>query len=306
MHINDKIYKILNNYESDTPGTKSNLARILNHGRLGGTGKVVILPVDQGFEHGPTRSFAVNPEAYDPHYHWRMAIDAGLNAFAAPLGLIEAGANSFAGCIPTILKMNSSNALSTVKDQTMTGSIADALRLGCSAVGFTVYPGSEYQFEMYEEFKSLAEEAKACGLAVVIWCYVRGGNVSKKGETAVDNISYAAHMGALLGAHIIKVKIPDNHLEGKENKEAFEKAKIDISTPEARIKEVVRSCFNGRRIVVFSGGSTKHENDVFSDAKAIKKGGGHGSIIGRNVFQRPKDKALSMLNNIINIYQQED
>src|SRR5207253_1509454 len=147
MDLNEPVKKILSFYESDNPGTKANLARILMQGKLGGTGKLLILPVDQGFEHGPARSFAPNPAAYDPHYHFRLALAAGLSAYAAPLGMIEAGASTFAGAIPTILKLNSSNSLATEKDQAVTGSVRDALRLGCSAIGFTIYPGSEYAFE---------------------------------------------------------------------------------------------------------------------------------------------------------------
>src|SRR3954454_6883802 len=113
MRVPQKVKKILDWYEGDPPGVKANLARILCTGRLGGTGKVVLLPVDQGFEHGPARSFAPNPAAYDPHYHYSLAIEAGLNAYAAPLGPLEAGADSFAGAIPTILKVNSANSLST-------------------------------------------------------------------------------------------------------------------------------------------------------------------------------------------------
>src|SRR5271163_2566327 len=112
MRITPEVKTILDCYESDSPGTKANLARILMQGRLGGTGKLVILPVDQGFEHGPARSFAPNPAAYDPHYHYQLAIEAGLNAYAAPLGMLEAGASTFAGMIPTILKVNSANSLS--------------------------------------------------------------------------------------------------------------------------------------------------------------------------------------------------
>src|SRR5213083_2691121 len=138
VKISRAVKKILDWYESDNPGTKANLARILMNGKLGGTGKLVILPVDQGFEHGPARSFAPNPAAYDPHYHFQLAIEAGLSAYAAPLGMIEAGADSFAGAIPTILKVNSSNSLATSKDQAVTGGVNDALRLGCSAIGFTI------------------------------------------------------------------------------------------------------------------------------------------------------------------------
>jgi class I fructose-bisphosphate aldolase len=309
MLLTEPVKRILANYESDNPGTKANLARILMHGRLGGTGKLVILPVDQGFEHGPARSFAPNPPAYDPHYHFELAIEGGLSAYAAPLGMIEAGASSFAGCIPTILKVNSSNSLATDKHaptQAITGSVGDALRLGCSAIGFTIYPGSDAQFTMMEEIREIAEEAKAAGLAVVIWSYPRGGELSKQGETAIDICAYAAHMAALLGAHIIKVKPPTDYLELAAAKAVYEKQHIDISTQTARYKHVVQSCFNGRRIVVFSGGEAKDVSSVLTEARAIRDGGGNGSIIGRNTFQRPRAEALAMLDQIIKIYLGQD
>jgi class I fructose-bisphosphate aldolase len=297
------VKNILSWYESDNPGTKANLNRILMTGKLGGTGKMVILPVDQGFEHGPARSFAPNPAAYDPHYHFQLAIDAGLNAYATPLGMMEAGADTFAGQIPTILKVNSSNSLDDSKNQAITGTVNDALRLGCSAIGFTIYPGSEHCFDMMEEIREMAEEAKSVGLAVVIWSYPRGGAISKDGETAMDICAYAAHMAALLGAHIIKVKLPSDYLEQKEAKAVYEKQKIDLSSQAARVKHVMQSSFNGRRIVVFSGGAAKGADSVFEDARAIRDGGGNGSIIGRNTFQRPRDEAIAMLNTIIRIYQ---
>ncbi len=292
---------ILANYESDSPGTKTNLYRILMQGRLGGTGKMVILPVDQGFEHGPARSFAINAPAYDPHYHYQLAIDAGLNAYAAPLGMLEAGADTFAGQIPTILKMNSSNSWAGGANQAVTGSVDDALRLGCAAIGFTIYPGSDDCFEMMEEFKELALEAKSVGLATVLWSYPRGGGVPKSGELALDVGAYAAHMAALLGAHIIKVKLPSDHIEQADAKKAYEG--FDGSTQAKRVAHVVKSCFNGRRLVVFSGGAAKGADAVFQDARDIRDGGGNGSIIGRNTFQRPRDEAMAMLNKIIGIYQ---
>jgi class I fructose-bisphosphate aldolase len=303
MRVTQRVKRILSNYESDNPGTKTNLARILMQGKLGGTGRMVILPVDQGFEHGPARSFAPNPPAYDPHYHFQLAIDAGLNGYAAPLGMLEAGADSFAGAIPTILKCNSSNSLAVTKDQAITGSVTDALRLGCSAIGFTIYPGSEDQFEMMEEIRELAEEAKSVGLAVVIWSYPRGGNLSKKGETAMDICAYAAHMAALLGAHIIKVKPPTDELEQDEAKKAYEKAKVDISTLSKRIEHVMQSAFNRRRLVVFSGGAAKDTEGLLNEIRAIRDGGGTGSIIGRNSFQRPREEALALLDQVIKIYQ---
>jgi class I fructose-bisphosphate aldolase len=302
MRISQKVKRILANYESDNPGTKANIARILMHGKLGGTGRMIILPVDQGFEHGPVRSFAPNPDAYDPHYHFQLAVDAGLNAYAAPLGMIEAGADSFAGAIPTILKVNSSNSLARPKDQAVTASVRDALRLGCAAIGFTIYPGSDDQFEMMEEIREMALEAKSHGIAVVMWSYPRGGDLTKEAETAMDVCAYAAHMAALLGAHIIKVKPPAQALYQDAARKVYEAQKIDISTLDKRIAHVVQSCFNGRRIVVFSGGEAKGDEGIYAEAKAIHQGGGNGSIIGRNTFQRPRDKALDLLGKLTEIY----
>ncbi len=292
---------ILANYESDNAGTKANLYRILMQGRLGGTGKMIILPVDQGFEHGPARSFSVNAPAYDPHYHYQMAIDAGLNAYAAPLGMLEAGADTFAGQIPTILKMNSSNSWAGSANQAVTGSVDDALKLGCAAIGFTIYPGSDDCFEMMEAFKELALEAKSVGLATVLWSYPRGGSLPKSGELALDVGAYAAHMAALLGAHIIKVKLPSDHIEQADAKKAYEG--FDSSTQAKRVAHVVKSCFNGRRIVVFSGGAAKGADAVYQDARDIRDGGGNGSIIGRNTFQRPREEALAMLDKLVKIYK---
>ncbi|HEX5453725.1 MAG TPA: class I fructose-bisphosphate aldolase [Stellaceae bacterium] len=309
MKINGQVQKILANYESDNPGTKANLARILMHGKLGGTGKLLILPVDQGVEHGPARSFAPNPPAYDPHYHFQLAIEAGLSAYAAPLGFIEAGAATYAGQIPLILKVNSANSLSRQKeaaDQAAYAGVKDALRLGCSAIGFTIYPASDAQYSQMHDIAEMAQEAKAHGLAVVIWSYPRGGNLSKEGETAIDIVAYAAQIAAQLGAHIIKIKPPTAHLELPAAKKVYEERQIDISTPAARIRHVVQSAFNGRRIVVFSGGEAKDLDGVLGEVRAVYQGGGNGSIIGRNSFQRAKPDALDMLGRIIKIYQGKD
>jgi len=306
MRVSQKVKRILDGYESDNPGTKANLARILMHGKLGGTGKLVILPVDQGFEHGPARSFAPNPPAYDPHYHYQLAIDAGLSAYAAPLGFLEAGADSFAGAIPTILKVNSANSLARAKEapsQAITAGVKDALRLGCAAIGYTIYPGSDAAYDMIRDITEMAREAKSYGLAVVIWSYPRGGALSKQGETAVDICAYAAHMAALLGAHIIKVKPPTEYLELEAAKKVYEAQKIPIGTLAERVKHVVQACFDGKRIVVFSGGEAKDLEGVFNEVRGIRDGGANGSIIGRNTFQRPKEDALKMLDTVIQIYQ---
>ncbi|MEO0905185.1 MAG: class I fructose-bisphosphate aldolase, partial [Pseudomonadota bacterium] len=298
--------KILANYEGETPGVKAKLAGMLMNGKLGGTGKMIILPVDQGFEHGPARSFAPNPPAYDPHYHYQLAIDAGLSAYAAPLGMIEAGADTFAGQIPTILKVNSANSLipdAAPKTQAITASVDDALRLGCSAIGFTIYPGSSAALNMFSDIAEMRKEAAAKGIATVIWSYPRGEALTKEGETAIDIAAYAAQIAGLLGAHIIKIKLSTDHLSLPEAKKVYEAEKIDIATQAARVRHCVNSALGGRRLTVFSGGAAKGADAVYDDARAIRDGGGNGSIIGRNSFQRDREDALAMLGKLVEIYR---
>jgi class I fructose-bisphosphate aldolase len=300
----ERVREILSWYGSDSPGTLGNLARLLGHGRLGGSGHLVILPVDQGFEHGPARSFAGNPPAYDPRYHFQLAVEAGCNAYAAPLGFIEAGAREFAGQVPLILKLNNKDALLEEKDptQAQTASVRDALRLGCAAIGFTIYPGSTERFGMYERIRALAEEAKASGLAVVIWSYPRGSGLDKAGETAIDVCGYAAQIAAQLGAHIIKVKLPTAHIAQEAARKVYEKEKVPIESLADRVRHVVQCAFNGRRIVIFSGGPSETEDKILSEVRGIRDGGGFGSIIGRNSFQRKKADALKLLDTIMKIY----
>ena len=303
-----RVKEILSWYDSENAGTRTNLARIMNHGRLAGTGRFVILPVDQGFEHGPARSFAVNPGGYDPTYHFRLAIEAGCNAYAAPLGFLEAGAAEFAGDIPLILKMNNHDVLNDEKDplSAVTASVKDAVRLGCVAAGFTIYPGSANAQAMYQQCREMIAECKSYGLAAVVWSYPRGSSISKQGETAIDVVAYAAQIAAQLGAHIIKVKPPTQHIEQAEAKKAYEKAAVPISTLADRVRHVVQSAFAGRRIVIFSGGAT-NENDeaLYDEYRAIRDGGGYGSIIGRNSFQRTKPRALEFLSTVMKIYSGE-
>ena len=298
--------RILGFYEADSVGVRTNLARLLTHGKLAGSGKLVILPVDQGFEHGPARSFATNPDAYDPAYLYQLAVDAGLSALAAPLGLLESAAERYVAQVPTILKVNSANALATSPDQAVTASVEDALRLGCVAVGFTIYPGADGQFAMMEELREIARHAKSVGLAVVVWSYPRGGMLDKEGETALDIIAYAAHMACLLGAHIVKVKPPSAHLFLPEAKKVYEKHSIPKETLSARVRHVVHSCFNGRRLVVFSGGGAKEDEALLAEVRELRDGGASGSIIGRNAFQRPYKEARALLDRIVAIYQDRE
>jgi class I fructose-bisphosphate aldolase len=298
------VKEILSWYESDNPGTRANLARLLNAGALAGTGRLVILPVDQGFEHGPARSFAPNPPGYNPLYHFELAIEAGCNAYAAPLGFLEAGAAEFAGEIPLILKLNNHDVLNDEADpiSAVTAGVPDALRLGCAAIGFTIYPGSSHRNRMYEQIATLAAEAKAAGLAVVIWSYPRGSALSKAGETALDVVAYAAQIAAQLGAHVIKVKLPSEHLELEAARRVYESSRIPRATLADRVRHVVQSAFDGRRIVIFSGGAKEDDQTVFEQARAIRDGGGFGSIIGRNSFQRPRAEAIRFLGQVMKIY----
>lgn len=299
-----RVKEILSWYGSDSPGVKANLARLLNTGVLAGTGKLVILPVDQGFEHGPARSFAPNPPAYDPRYHAQLALEAGCNAYAAPLGFLEAVAGEVAGDLPLILKLNNSDTLSKGIEPcpAVTGSVADALRLGCVAIGYTIYPGSGERNAQYEALSDLILEAKEVGLPTVVWAYPRGAGLSKEGETALDVVAYAAQIAAQLGAHVIKVKPPKAYVEQPEARKAYEKYQIPMATLKERIQHVVQSAFNGRRMVIFSGGEARGDEDVLAEIREIAAGGGFGSIMGRNAFQRPKDDAIRLLREVMGIY----
>lgn len=302
--MNDRVRQILSWYESDNPGVLANLRRMIGSGALRDSGKFVILPVDQGFEHGPARSFAPNPPGYNPHYHFELALESGCNAYAAPLGFLEAGARTFAGEIPLILKLNNNESLFSTKNptQAITASIEHALRLGCAAIGFTIYPGSANAQGQYEQLNALAEEAKSVGLVVVVWSYPRGEGLSRDGETGVDVACYAAQIAAQLGAHIIKVKPPTPHLEQAEAKKVYEKQRIPIGTLAERVRHVVQSAFDGRRIVIFSGGAPKDDSALYEEIRGLRDGGAFGSIIGRNAFQRPKAEAITMLKKIMSIY----
>ncbi len=304
MAYTDRVKQILSWYPSDNPGTLTNLARLLNTGTLAGTGKLVILPVDQGFEHGPARSFAPNPAGYDPDYHIQLAIDSGCNAYAAPLGFLEAVAGKYHGEIPLILKVNNSDTLAKPAHpmSAVTSAVKDAVRLGCVAVGYTIYPGSGARNEQYEDLRDIIAEAKSYGLPTVLWAYPRG-NLSKEGEQGIDVISYAAQISAQLGAHIIKVKPPKDFLEQPEAKKVYEQYNIPTKTMSDRIRDVVKSAFNGKRIVIFSGGETKTTDALLGEIRELAQGGAFGSIMGRNAFQRPHAESVKLLKDVMNIFK---
>jgi fructose-bisphosphate aldolase, class I len=301
--MSNAVEQIIANYAGESPGVIGNLRRLLNTGTLAGTGKLVILPVDQGFEHGPARSFAPNPAGYDPEYHVNLALEAGTNAYAAPLGFIEAVAHKYAGRVPFILKVNNSDSLGGPEEpcSALTSGVQDALRLGCTAIGYTIYPGSGLRNDQYQSIRDLIAEARDVGLPTVLWSYPRGSGISKNGETALDVVAYAAHIACQLGAHIVKVKPPTDFIEQKEAQKHYEK--IPKSTLAERIQHVVQSSFNGKRIVIFSGGAAKGTDEVLEELRQIAKGGGFGSIMGRNAFQRSQADGAKLLKDAMQIFR---
>ena len=223
-------------------------------------------------------------------------------------GFLEAGASHFAGQIPLILKLNNHDVLHDDKDPlpSVTGSVKDALRLGC--VGRRLHDLSRIgplQCRCMNSCARSLKKRRTGGLAVVVWSYPRGSAISKEGETAMDVVAYAAQIAAQLGAHVIKVKLPSAHLEQAAAKKVYESIQVPIKTLAERVKHVVQSSFDGRRIVIFSGGAKSEDKNVFEEARAIREGGGFGSIIGRNSFQRPKAEAVKFLQTIMGIYAGE-
>ena len=299
-----RVKEILDFYAGENTGVLRNLSLLLSSGKLGGTGKLVILPVDQGFEHGPARSFAPNSCGYDPDYHFELALEAGCNAYAAPYGQLAASHADYAGKIPIIVKLNNNESLFKTNNPlpAITCSVQEALRLGAAAIGFTIYPGSSFKNEMYEQIRELGEEARSYGLPVVVWSYPRGESLSSEGETAVDVVAYAAQIAAQLGAHIVKVKPPSSHIELSAAKKAYEAAQIPIDNLADRVRHVIQSTFGGKRIVIFSGGAAKGDDEVMNEIRELNAGGAFGSIMGRNAFQRPKDKAIKLLNDVMAVF----
>ena len=305
MPVTDRVKQILSWYPSDNPGTLTNLYRLLNTGTLAGTGKLVILPVDQGFEHGPLRSFGPNPPSQDPEYHVQLAIDSGCNAYAAPLGQLEAVAGKYAGQMPLILKVNNSDTLAKVDQpcSALTATVEDALRLGCVGIGYTIYPGSGQRNQMYQDLRDLTIESKRKGLAVIVWSYPRGAGLSKAGETGIDICCYASHIAAQLGAHIVKVKPPSAHVEQEESKKVYEKYPTKLDTLADRTRHVIENTFGGKRVVIFSGGEAKGADAVLDEVREMAKGGSFGSIMGRNAFQRPRAEALKLLADVMAVFK---
>ncbi len=289
----------------NTPAQQKNLLRIFNHGRIGGTGKLMILPIDQILEHGPGRAFEPNPVMYDPLEQAQFAVDGGFNAYAAPLGSIERGFEVLARHnVPTILKVNS-HTLMIPDDANPKPSVHswvdDAVRLGCEAVGFTLYPGSIHSNEMEQQAKELIADARKAGLVTVLWVYPRGEGLIKGQERAVDVIAYGVALGVSLGAHIVKVKLPLDGYGIKSNQEMGIYNEVNTKTLKNRVALVMKAAYNGHRIVIHSGGDFADAETLEEEIKALRDGGAFGTIMGRNAFQRPKVEALDLISDLQDI-----
>lgn len=299
------------------PGTedqRSNLKRFFEFGNLAGTGHLCILPVDQDVEHGPARSFEPNPAGYDPRYHAQLAIDAGFSGYAAHGGALGAAHDIIQESgLPTILKCNGHHLLMPDAEDprpVVTAGVDDAIALGACAVGFTIYTGSKHEPEVVGEAKQLIYHAESEGLPVVLWMYPRGsglpevvidGKSSRKpSETALDVIAYAVRLGCQFRAQIIKCKLPSDAVVMKGNDKVY--ANVPKATIAERVSHIIKCAFNGAVPVVFSGNELKDDEELLKEVVAIKEGGGTGSIIGRNSFQRKREDAIKLIGSITDLY----
>ncbi len=299
MRVTQRVKKLLSLYESDNPGTKTALARVLMEGKLAGSGRALILPIDHSFSKG----LIPNPAGSDPQYHFQLAVDAGLSALAAPMRMLEAAADAFAGSMPLILQMNSGEAFAhhtSDGHSPIRASLRDALRLGCAGVACTINPTQDKTSAAFEDIVQLVEEAKSYGLFAMIWASADSGAAGS--ETALDGVSHAAGVASAIGAHLVCVKVPASHLEN--SVAAADPVRALVTAPLSdRVRHVRKSCGNGRRIVVFAGEDIVADSDLFEDIRGIRDGGGHGYVLPANSLYRPYDPALQILDESVRIYQ---
>ncbi|MBL0725400.1 MAG: class I fructose-bisphosphate aldolase [Alphaproteobacteria bacterium] len=326
---------IHHNYGAEPTKCIENLYNIL----LGGPvnvkkPRIIILPVDQGFEHGPHRSFEKNKKGFDPLYLYKLASYNHLSAFAAPLGMLQLLRSNLLSHdnlnpndaplgfrVPLVLKINSNDYFTacdvdTDPSQAIIATVDDAVTLGCAGIGVTIYPGSKNFQHMLEKLTPIIKEAKEKGLVVIVWAYPRGSCLNRSNNemqksaapNALDVVSYAAHIACLIGAHIVKVKIPSEKktywndvMLSNELKELSHSERSDRN--KFCIREIKKSCFDGRRIVIFSGGTyVKSNNEILDSVRDVNHEDGNGSIIGRNVFQREWKEACGLTREIIELY----
>lgn len=294
--------------------TIRSIAALHNHGRLAGTGYVSILPVDQGIEHSAGASFAPNPIYFDPENIVKLAIEGGCNAVASTYGVLGAVARKYAHKIPFIVKVNHNEFISYPNrfDQIMFGTIRDAWNMGATAIGATIYFGSEESSRQIVEIAKAFEYAHELGMATVLWCYLRNPGFKKDGvdyHTAADLTAQANHLGVTLQADIIKQKLPTNNGGytainfGKTHKDVYEKLTTDHPIDLCRYQ--VANCYMGRVGLINSGGESKGATDLaeaVTTAVINKRAGGMGLISGRKAFQKPMNEGVNLLQTIQDVY----
>ncbi len=290
------------------------LQAIYGHGRLANTGYVSILPVDQGIEHSAGASFAPNPMFFDPENIVKLAIDGGCNAVASTYGVLAAVSRKYAHKIPFIVKINHNEFISYPNkfDQIMFGSVDDAWNLGATAVGATIYFGSDESTRQIVEVAQAFERAHELGMATILWCYLRNSGFKKDGvdyHAAADLTAQANHLGVTIQADIIKQKLPTNNggykalAYGKTHDKVYSELTTDHPIDLTRYQ--VANCYMGRVGLINSGGESKGASDLaeaVTTAVINKRAGGHGLISGRKAFQKPMKEGIELLNSIQDVY----
>jgi len=306
-----------------TPTNRNNqvlnsLEKIYNHGRLSGTGYVSILPVDQGIEHSAGASFAPNPIYFDPENIVKLAIEGGCNAVASTFGVLASVSRKYAHKIPFIVKLNHNEMLTypNTYDQIMYGSVEEAWNMGATAVGATIYFGSENSDRQIMEVSAAFERAHELGMATILWCYLRNNGFKKDGvdyHTATDITAQANHLGVTIQADIIKQKLPTNnggYTEinfGKTHNKVYSELTSDHAIDLCRYQ--VANCYMGRNGLINSGGASSGASDLSEAVETAvinKRAGGHGLISGRKAFQRPVNEGIELLNTIQDVYLSND
>ncbi len=283
-----------------SPGKRTRLKRLLYHHGPGG-GTLLILPIDQGLEHGPADFFS-NPDALDPDYQFRLARDGHFSAIALHVGLAERYFGEYAGDVPLILKLNGKTSIPSDAQafSALTGSVEDAARLGADAVGYTVYVGSPSQDRDFEQFRMVREEAESLGLPVIVWAYPRGEAVAKKGgKESLYAIDYAARVALELGADIVKLNYPVRSDKDKDSPPPYNALAL---SPQDAFRKVVESA--GRALVLVSGGEKVDDTDLLEKVRMSMAGGATGIIFGRNLWQRPWDDALRISREVHAIFRE--
>ncbi|MCI4367075.1 MAG: fructose-bisphosphate aldolase [Thermoplasmata archaeon] len=281
------------------PGKRARLRRLLyDYGPGGGT--LLVLPIDQGLEHGPV-DFFVNPDAQDPEYQYRLARDGRFSAIALHIGLAEKYFHQYAGEVPLILKLNGKTTIpsDTAAFSALTGTVEDAVRLGADAVGYTIYVGSPAQDRDFEQFRTVRTEADRLGMPVIVWAYPRGDAVAKKGgKEGLYAIDYAARVALELGADIVKLNYPVRSPKDSESPAPYNT--LDL-TAEAAFRKVVMSA--GRALVLVSGGEKVGDEEMLGKVRQSMDAGATGIIFGRNLWQRPRDDALEITRKLHELFR---